>query len=342
MPHGNGFLITRQPNKLEKTVIVLGIARGGTSLVAGMLHALAIPMGDESSPPLFEDELLTRAIQPPRRQRSDGRAIKDFFPGVAATIGQRLQRSKSQRTAAQEIISDYNARFDIWGYKKPSAYEWITAHYREFRNPVFLLIMKDPIAIAVRKNNLYDYETETSIINALKQYEKMMRFLSKNALPAFIFSYEKLMENPAAVIPELCGFLGIPKERAEKAMAFIAKGSDEYNALFNNHMARRKNAIEGHLDVVNPNIIAGWAMNLANPSEAVTITITVNDALLCTVNADSYRSDLIEGGIHSTGRCGFCVNLDKNIPLADSSIIRAFAGENNTELSQSPWVFNNN
>lgn len=339
MLNGHSFLITRQPNTPQKTVIVLGAARGGTSLAAGILHALAIPMGDESSPPLFEDDLLTRAIRNPRRQRSESGRIKGFFLDIVATISQLLHQSKLGRKTTQEVIADYNGRFDIWGYKKPSAYEWVTAHYRKFRNPVFVLIMKDPIAIAVRKNNLYDYETETSLINALKQYEKMLRFLAKNKLPAFIFSYEKFMEDPAEMLPELCGFLDIPAERAEDALAFIAKGSGEYNALFENQMSRRKNAIDGHLDVVTPNMIAGWAMDVTNHNAAVDITITVNDALLCSVSADNYRIDLASSGIHSTGKCGFCVNLNEHQAIADGSIIRAFAGGHRTELSRSPWIY---
>ncbi|MDQ3797346.1 MAG: hypothetical protein M3294_07255, partial [Pseudomonadota bacterium] len=48
---------------VEKTVIVLGVARGGTSMVAGALSKLGVYMGDAITGVVFEDLTLSRAVE---------------------------------------------------------------------------------------------------------------------------------------------------------------------------------------------------------------------------------------------------------------------------------------
>lgn len=308
---GSGFIITNQNKYAKKTIIVLGIARGGTSLAAGILHSLGIPMGNESSPPIFEDDFLTRAI-----------------------------RNKWKWGQTHEIIANYNSKFDVWGYKKPSVQNWIVRNYQKFRNPVFVFVMKDPLAISLRKTDLYGYDPKKEIKNILTQYEKIMDFLIKRNLCAFIFSYEKMLKNYLEIIPSLCDFLDVSNEKAQKAVDFINHGSNSYNQFFFNQIERKKNAIEGHLDLVDKNTIAGWAVNLSNPIEPITVSVTLNDNLILSVKANDYRQDLFESGKHPTGYCGYTINLQDNDHIINGSIIRVFAGDSKTELSRSPWIFN--
>ena len=46
----------------ERTYVVLGVSRGGTSAAAGILNFLGVPMGSTGEAPLFEDLPMNRAL----------------------------------------------------------------------------------------------------------------------------------------------------------------------------------------------------------------------------------------------------------------------------------------
>ena len=62
--HNNsGVQITAYPPGPEKTFLVIGSPRGGTSMLCGCLHHLGIFTGDESKPSVFEDKRLSKAFE---------------------------------------------------------------------------------------------------------------------------------------------------------------------------------------------------------------------------------------------------------------------------------------
>lgn len=76
----------------------------------------------------------------------------------------------------------------------------------------------------------------------------------------------------------------------------------------------------GHVDIISPETIAGWAWNPLDPSEAVAIEIYDGSELLIRVRADIFRGDLLEAGIGS-GKYGFSIpNPSALLPLARHQI----------------------
>ena len=59
-----GVLALNRPHSAlpEKTVVVLGVARGGTTMVASVLQSLGVFMGDKLGP-VLEDVTLSRAVE---------------------------------------------------------------------------------------------------------------------------------------------------------------------------------------------------------------------------------------------------------------------------------------
>ena len=47
----------------ERTFIVIGLARGGTTMVARLLDAFGVHMGDEADNPVVEDRRIAAAIE---------------------------------------------------------------------------------------------------------------------------------------------------------------------------------------------------------------------------------------------------------------------------------------
>lgn len=65
-------------------------------------------------------------------------------------------------------------------------------------------------------------------------------------------------------------------------------------------------SVEGFLDSVNADAIAGWAMDTSQPARPVTVEIYDGDALLVSVPANQFRQDLLDAG-KGDGYHGFTV-----------------------------------
>lgn len=103
----------------QRTYIVLGLGRSGTSFVASVLEYLGIFMGDA----------------PTRRTLEDGR------------LGRLMD--KRDYDAAGEVIADYDARHDIWSVKRPSMLLHAKATEHLFRNPHYIVTHRDFLSVAL-------------------------------------------------------------------------------------------------------------------------------------------------------------------------------------------------
>lgn len=106
----------------ERTFVVLGCPRGGTSLLAGALHAAGIYMGDFSTAQ-YEDKAFKLSPAEVRRDRN---------------IEARLL----------PLIQERNQRYRFWGWKLPNSIYYIRQIQHLLVNPVFLFVYRDERAIA--------------------------------------------------------------------------------------------------------------------------------------------------------------------------------------------------
>lgn len=179
-----------------RTAVVLGLPRGGTSMVAGALYYLGIDMGDNFNTTTFEDRPLSAAVE---QGRTD-----------------ELRR----------IVADRNARSEVWGWKRPSSRNNVDIIKSEFRNPYFLLIFRDVLAIALRKN----LSVESDVVQAMRANARAQRQLidlvTTLEAPLLLLSYEKCLGHPREAAEAMASFLGTPV--TEQALAFIEPDSPTY------------------------------------------------------------------------------------------------------------------
>ena len=114
-------LIIMRPAELkrvlgEESLVVCGSSRGGTSIIAFVLLRLGYHLGDRLGLYNHEDEEIVAAMKNPR-----------------------------QLTA---IIANRNRRLKRWGFKVPDAIHHVDWLAKSLRNPVFLVICRNPVAIA--------------------------------------------------------------------------------------------------------------------------------------------------------------------------------------------------
>ncbi|GEM_PF-1407476 len=111
-----------KPAVTERTFVVLGCPRGGTSLLAGALHASGIYMGD----------FRTAQYEDPAFKVRPGDARRN--PNIEACL--------------LPVIEARNRTHRYWGWKVPNSIYYIQQIRHLLVNPVFLFVYREEEAIA--------------------------------------------------------------------------------------------------------------------------------------------------------------------------------------------------
>ena len=253
----------------EKTVVVLGAARGGTTMVAAVLQALGVFMGEKLGP-VLEDVALSRAVE-----------SRDMV---------RLK----------EIVARRNAAHALWGWKRPSAFEYSDVWQDCFRHPYIIAIFRDPFAIANRNRISMLSEIFQNMERSVQHLGMLVNVLRQQSGPVLLCSYEKALAFPETFVGAVEGFLDLSAaERRAEAIRQINPAPQKYLET-----SRITHSL-GHLDTVNERICSGWAFYLKQPARPARVQVFVNDRLVHTVDAHRPRPDVKESGSHPTGLCGF-------------------------------------
>ena len=124
----------------EKTVVVLGAFRGGTSMVAQLLRALGVFMGDEFAHPdqeygNLEDREFQQLLHRKDLLTREDISSTDFS---AAEIG-----------TLKTLVGQRNRQHPLWGWKYPGTVLWCLHAGLScyLRNPHFITVFRDPLAI---------------------------------------------------------------------------------------------------------------------------------------------------------------------------------------------------
>src|SRR5262249_42418860 len=96
-------------------------------------------------------------------------------------------------------------------------------------------------------------------------------------------------------------------------------------------------APEGHLDEVDGESIAGWAWDRNRPWPPCKVDIYDGQTLLATVEAKTFRQDLLDAGIGS-GQHGFVYAIPAELKDGKAHTIRVTISGTDVELTGSPMT----
>jgi hypothetical protein len=192
-------VILNPPAELEsqRTYVIFGTRRGGTSMVAGLARALGLDLGRVGQRKNNED---------PRFQN----------------------RPLQQMRAA---VEERNSESDVWGWKFPAAGSYLLDLANGLRNPYFIIIYRDPVAAALsqaRRDRKFNQRT-----SRLSLHESAANVTVNTGLvlaadrPSLLVSNERAMADSDGFIDDMAAFLGAEPptgERREKIRAYIAPG----------------------------------------------------------------------------------------------------------------------
>lgn len=164
----------------QRTIVVTGIGRGGTSAMATVLYEAGLP----------------------RLGRIRRHTQEDW------TLGTLLRERRFEAFAERARRRD--AVYDVWGFKWPTAYHFPQA-MASLRNPRFVVMHRDLVAMSVR--NGLDNNLPGDAVAWLRKVHlwqsQQIRFAIESPYPCLCVSYEKLLTNTQQVLDRVSEFVGL-------------------------------------------------------------------------------------------------------------------------------------
>lgn len=257
-----------------RTLILSGVARSGTSMVARVLHGAGVYLGDHMDRVVFEDN-----------------EFSALFDQAELDLDQ-----------FQTLLHRRDDQFPIWGFKRPHLHVHGPAPLRLCRNPFVVLTVRDPVAIAERNAISEQRDPLQSMSLAIDDLQQMLHFSRALECPVMLISYEKAVSQPAGFVTRLLEFCGLHVDEAEIA-PLVALVEPDRPAYIDG--ARR--IFDGFIDGLQSHRLVGWAWQRGQKLP-VTLTLFRDGIPVLDFVADHLRNDLASSGF-GEGRHGFAVDL---------------------------------
>jgi hypothetical protein len=283
----HGWQIIGEPTEAEQfTCIVVGVARSGTSIVAGSLHQLGLFMGDNcEARPSFEDPAMRSSI------------LQQDWP------------------AARELISVYNKRRPGWGTKLPALVEQLDFAHDEFRNPRYVIIFRDIFSIANRNRISMKSDLVQDMHQSILQYQKIIDFIRSRSPHALLIAHSFALDNKPEFIDRLVEFcqLNPSKDQIRAAHKFIQRNPETYLQL------SRITKSEGKVLHIGKNMITGWA-KYSNTEATATVVLSISGQEVARQKANLCTEELGIEGAPEARKHGFRFYLNSDKSITGSAI----------------------
>ena len=281
-----------------KTLLITGLARSGTSMLAALLQAAGVWLGDHVYQPINEDAEIAQMLR-----------ARDLF---------RLDA----------LIKRQNARAPIWGFKMPDLHLFLQHdELTRFRDPHLIVIFRDPVAVAARNVVSERVDGLQAIIEATATTHALAQFVRASRLPFLFLSYEKALVFPRAFIDSVLGFCGITLDAAKRDALL-----DHVQPNRSQYVLTANRTFEGHLEGLLDGRLYGWARHVGDLTP-VMLDLLIDDRLTATFPAAEFRADLLAARL-GNGNHAFFVDL-ADFAVTDSSTIRVRVSRRTFELVNS-------
>ncbi len=274
------FALARGP----ATLIVSGIARGGTSMAAQALQRAGVFMGELVDDVVFEDIELGELLD-----RGD-------LAGLDAAIARRARVHRR------------------WGFKRPNLFEtMVPEQLQRFRAPRLVLMVRDPVAIAQRNVIANLDDAAVALQEAAERFTRLVGFALAAPCPVLLASYEKAILFPEPFVDALLSLAGLEPGPARRLD--VLRGVEANSDTYRSGATLR---FEGHLDGVFDGWLTGWCC-YRDRADPIVLDLLIDGAVVASALADAYRPDLEQAGFHR-GCHGFAFCLE-GLDLGPRSVV---------------------
>ena len=172
------------------TVVVFGVPRGGTTMMAGVVARCGVDIGSDL-PVNLEDQAF-------------------------------VSRSNEQMI---ETIRERNASKSLWGWKFPRAALYLPAIHQEIRNPHYIMVWRDALSSRLRPIS-NGREVALALENAHKMQKQNIDILKTVPGKYLLVSYEKSILDPQGLAEQVASFIGVDVPRhMEELIEFMRPGT---------------------------------------------------------------------------------------------------------------------
>jgi hypothetical protein len=281
-----------------RTIIVTGLHRSGTSLVASILRHAGLFIGAEINDVVYEDEEIARIL-----------ASRDA-------------------AALKRIIDERYHEYRSWGFKQPMLCRDLDANQLAlFNDPRVIVTFRDPVSMSVR-TSLSEYQHPLHALGeAMDDLNAMMAFIAKLRCPVLLLSYEKALMFSHDFVDAIMQFCDIPRNAVlrERLISAIEPNRPSY-------IAGARMRFDGTIDGVTEGRLHGWC-RLSHSNDPVSLHVHVDERKVLSLLADTFRQDLLEAGI-GQGHHGFSIPLQA-LHARPDAMIRIEVAEFGVELGNS-------
>jgi hypothetical protein len=202
--HANSgcWVLRPAPLRAETTIVVTGVGRSGTTMIARILSELGVFMGASLAHRTNEDNDVKQCV-------------KD---GDEAGF-ERLCRLRDEQ-------------HKTWGFKNPAFRDRIPDWEKHLRNPRVIFLFRDVLAIALRNHIVLNIDVQEALALATRSYVKALKRLEESGCPALLLSYEKCLAAPDLAVARIAEFCGVSPnaEILAAASSVIQNGDERYFA----------------------------------------------------------------------------------------------------------------
>ena len=179
----------------NKTIVVLGVERGGTSMVAGVIRALGFNLGEQAG-----------------RNHEDPRFLTDDTDKLI------------------KIIEANNKNSKVWGFKMPKASLKLGFYNQHLRNPYYILVYRNIASVVDSWCSRGANDPLATARHSLNYYATSLKDLQDFHRPLLFVNYERACDQKEPFITELCEFLRkeLNKEELARAVSVIVDDGGGY------------------------------------------------------------------------------------------------------------------
>jgi hypothetical protein len=290
-------------NLVNKTIIVIGQERSGTSMIAGTLAKLGVYMGNTLSN-TYEDPEISLCLK------------------------------TGDRKKASAIIKERNQLYSTWGLKKPTGILLKRNWQKLFREPVYIIVFRDVFAIANRASISGGFDLFSGLYKALNRYHQIINFINRTKRPVLMVSYEKVLLNPGVFVQNLANFIGVDnEEQIANAVEFIEPSPKSYHIASVVHQGWR-----GTLENVEAANISGWAFREGDKSP-VNVVLTLAEGTEIVTCANLSRLDVQQYHKHVSEFCGFQFQLVEFQYVKKGEMVSVRIEGEQYDITDSPSVY---
>lgn len=182
-----------------RTIVVTGLARGGTSYAASLCRHLGVPMGRGA--PRYEHPYLQRAVL------------------------------AGNWEAVEAIARAQDAHLPLWGWKLPLLVEHLPRLDVLLTRPRYVLVFKNPLSASQRKFGEGDAAgVARSLRRSLKAFRAMTDFAETTPAPCLLIDLEQALRTPLESVDRLAAFIGRPAADQALVAARVADDAGLYAA----------------------------------------------------------------------------------------------------------------